>query len=218
MKHMIHGVATATAISISGLLASSAPAQAYQVDCAILLCLAGGWPASAPCAHARAVFIRRITPWPIEPPLQILRCPMGVSFSPVESPGPAERMFDAAFQATLPRQSFPNDGQVIEVQITDGADIDISDDAFDFVRSIRVYHVNFSQRENDQGDCTRFDTTRLGTYGTQGEFSWSHSNIGDVPTASDRPEPTFCPPINYQSVFVEWRDQSGKYGFDEVHY
>lgn len=45
MKHVIHGVATATAISISGLMASSAPAQAYQVDCAILLCLAGGWPA-----------------------------------------------------------------------------------------------------------------------------------------------------------------------------
>lgn len=43
-----------------------APAVAYQVDCAILLCLSGGWPASAPCAHARAVFIQRITPWPIE--------------------------------------------------------------------------------------------------------------------------------------------------------
>lgn len=57
MKHVIHSVATATALSISGLMASSGPAQAYQVDCAILLCLAGGWPASAPCAHARAVFI-----------------------------------------------------------------------------------------------------------------------------------------------------------------
>ena len=46
------------------VLASWVPqtAKAYQVDCAILLCLAGGWPASAECAHARAVFIRRITP------------------------------------------------------------------------------------------------------------------------------------------------------------
>src|SRR6056297_3120588 len=65
------------------------PVKAYQVDCAILLCLAGGWPASAECAHARAVFIRRITPWPIEPPLQIWRCPMGVADrAPVQSVPP----------------------------------------------------------------------------------------------------------------------------------
>ena len=70
----------------SGLIAVTATglqcgkAEAYPVDCAILLCLAGGWPASAECAHARAVFIRRITPWPIEPPLQIWNCPMRVSF------------------------------------------------------------------------------------------------------------------------------------------
>ena len=92
MKHVIHSVATATAISIYGLMASSGPAQAYQVDCAILLCLAGGWPASAPCAHARAVFIRRITPWPIEPPLQIWRCPMGVSFNDPSPMSPMERL------------------------------------------------------------------------------------------------------------------------------
>ena len=41
-----------------------AQAQSYQIDCAILLCLSGGWPASVPCARARAEFIRRITPWP----------------------------------------------------------------------------------------------------------------------------------------------------------
>ena len=37
--------------------AAVTPAAAYPVDCAILLCLAGGWPASAECALARAVFI-----------------------------------------------------------------------------------------------------------------------------------------------------------------
>ncbi|MEL6694570.1 MAG: hypothetical protein AAFQ12_16325, partial [Pseudomonadota bacterium] len=56
-----------------------AEAQSYQIDCAILLCLSGGWPASVPCARARAEFIRRITPWPVEPPLQIWRCPMGAA-------------------------------------------------------------------------------------------------------------------------------------------
>lgn len=69
--------------SIVGLLALSLPismappAEAYPIDCAILLCLAGGFPASAECSAAHAEMIRRITPWPIEPPLQLWRCPMG---------------------------------------------------------------------------------------------------------------------------------------------
>ena len=53
------------------------PAIAYPIDCAILLCMAGGFPASAECSAAKAEVIRRITPWPIEPPLQLWRCPMG---------------------------------------------------------------------------------------------------------------------------------------------
>ena len=76
-----------TAAAVAAVAATSfsvaperAEAQTYQIDCAILLCLSGGWPASVPCTRARAEFIRRITPWPIEPPLQIWRCPMGVAF------------------------------------------------------------------------------------------------------------------------------------------
>lgn len=80
VKGLIHKLLRAATLSLASLVATQ-PAQAYPVDCAILLCLAGGWPASAECTHARAVFIRRITPWPIEPPLQIWRCPMGVSYN-----------------------------------------------------------------------------------------------------------------------------------------
>lgn len=79
-------------LAVSSLVAFvPRPAQAYQVDCAILLCLSGGWPASAPCAHARAVFIRRITPWPIEPPLQIWRCPMRTVLNEPGQLSPSER-------------------------------------------------------------------------------------------------------------------------------
>lgn len=39
-------------------------AQAYPIDCAILLCMAGGFPASVECSRAKAEVIRRITPWP----------------------------------------------------------------------------------------------------------------------------------------------------------
>lgn len=65
----------ATGAVAASLLAG--PVAAYPIDCAILLCLAGGFPASAECSAAKAEFIRRITPWPVEPPLQLWRCPMG---------------------------------------------------------------------------------------------------------------------------------------------
>lgn len=56
---------------------SQVAAQSYPIDCAILLCMAGGFPASAECAAAQLEVIRRVTPWPIEPPLQLWNCPMG---------------------------------------------------------------------------------------------------------------------------------------------
>lgn len=63
-------------------------AFSYPIDCAILLCMAGSFPASAECAAAKAEVIRRITPWPVEPPLQLWRCPMGSSPGlPIESEG-----------------------------------------------------------------------------------------------------------------------------------
>ena len=67
-------------------------AEAYPIDCAILLCLPGGFPASGECSAARAEVIRRITPWPVEPPLQIWNCPMGGSsgVSSIPSDLPAE--------------------------------------------------------------------------------------------------------------------------------
>ena len=140
MKHRVRTAAAAAAITVASLVGPVEPAQAYQVDCAILLCLAGGWPASAPCAHARAVFIRRITPWPIEPPLQIWRCPMGASFNAPAPLSPMERLYDIAFheapQASEPQDPLP----LIQVQSDEHADIDISDDAFDFVQLVRIAH------------------------------------------------------------------------------
>lgn len=218
MKHMVRSAAAAATITVSSLLGSAAPAQAYQVDCAILLCLAGGWPASAPCAHARAVFIRRITPWPIEPPLQIWRCPMGVSFNAPVPLSPVERLYDIAFRDE-PSISLPNDSPpLVPVQSDEQADIDISDNTFDFVRSIRVYHIQFSQHENRDGDCIRSDATRLGSYGIQGDYGWTRSRVELVPPDSALPRPANCGRIYYRSVFVDWRDHVGNYGFEEVRY
>lgn len=68
-----------SALMVTCLLSSTGVESAYPIDCAILLCMAGGFPASAECSAAKAEVIRRITPWPIEPPLQLWRCPMGGS-------------------------------------------------------------------------------------------------------------------------------------------
>ena len=66
----------AAAAFVSASLASAPIADAYPIDCAILLCMAGGFPPSAECTAAQVEVIRRVTPWPIEPPLQLWNCPM----------------------------------------------------------------------------------------------------------------------------------------------
>jgi hypothetical protein len=197
------------------LIFGTAPqaAKAYQVDCAILLCLAGGWPASAECAHARAVFIRRITPWPIEPPLQIWRCPMGVAeLGPLQSKAP--RVWQTSVQADV------GFAQVILAQVVEGrADVDISGLEFDFVRSIRVWDVrHYSHRERGRDDdCSESHNMRLGTYGTQGEFGWQRTTPAAAPQwvlPSRR-----CFSSNWRrGVGVEWEDHEGNHGYEWVAY
>ena len=70
----------ASLVLAAGLTVDAQKARAYDMDCAIMLCMAGGFPSSAVCSAAYAEMIRRITPWPVEPPLQIWRCPMGASY------------------------------------------------------------------------------------------------------------------------------------------
>lgn len=237
------------ALALTGpIVPTQASAQTYPIDCAILLCLSGGWPASVPCARARAEFIRRITPWPVEPPLQIWRCPMGASFDGPARSRPTDRIIDALFHdaETPPNYSPPvpdhaalgDDrldveglnatwGNLVMADYAlhlaqDRADIDISGPEFNFVRSIRVFDVRHAwQRESGQdGDCNRSATVVLGTYGTQGDFSWSASSPAALPAAHVGLEGwgENCPGIWHRSVFVEWRDYSGTYGFEQVNY
>ena len=101
--------------------ADRARAQTYPIDCAILLCLSGGWPASVPCARARAVFIRRITPWPVEPPLQIWNCPMHASLRDTGSNDFEIRLYDASeSRGTLGKQSALSDSSLSDRRLTGG--------------------------------------------------------------------------------------------------
>ena len=197
------------------LIFGTAPqaAKAYQVDCAILLCLAGGWPASAECAHARAVFIRRITPWPIEPPLQIWRCPMGVAeLGPLQSKAP--RVWQTSVQADV------GFAQVILAQIVEGrADVDISGLEFDFVRSIRVWDVrHYSHRERGRDDdCSERYSMNLGTYGTQGDFNWQRTTPASAP-AWVIPSRRCSSSSTRRGVGVEWEDHQGNHEYEWVAY
>ncbi len=242
----------AVAATSFSVIPERAEAQTYQIDCAILLCLSGGWPASVPCTRARAEFIRRITPWPIEPPLQIWRCPMGVAYEVDPSPIDTQRFFDIAMERTAPAQSYPTEPmsdfhlapQPAVMRFSGGtaarlpeetmlhliqdysddngqADIDISGAEFNFVRSIRVFNVQARQWEHGRdNDCSRYASVRLGTYGTQGDYRWSRSDVSAIPAAHvglERYGDT-CPSIYNRSVFIDWRDYEGNYGYEQVNY
>ena len=239
-------VGIVTALGVSALSPERSVAQSYPIDCAILLCLSGGWPASEPCARARAEFIRRVTPWPVEPPLQIWRCPMGASFEPEPGSASSLRILEARSKlenlrlrrsslkagrvrsqvetvsrgATLLNAVGPESNSHRLVQ--DRADIDISGPEFDFVRSIRVFDVRYaSQRLVGEGEvCRRYASVYLGTYGRQGGFSWQVSSPEALPSAHSGLEGwgINCPQIYNRSVFVDWRDFDGNYGFEQVAY
>lgn len=156
-------------------------AEAYPIDCAILLCLAGGFPASAECSTAKTEFIRRITPFPIEPPLQIWRCPMsgGATFTPIS---------------------------------TGKADIDVSGPAFDYIRSVRVFHIDYRRWETDTNEfCVVYDRTREGGYDNQGAFSWRETKISSLPEKIPKPTvgTSICPTTRIRGVGVEWLGSNG---------
>ncbi len=244
IKKTLPSIITALTVATTSL-PMPASAQTYPIDCAILLCLSGGWPASVPCARARAEFIRRITPWPVEPPLQIWRCPMGASFETAPAANGADRIFEAFFQnnSTGPRQSFPTRDAADPIAAAwrtpealdylvpadqalrlaqDRADIDISGPEFNFVRSIRVFNVQYARQHESgrDGDCNRSATVVLGTYGIQGDFAWQRSSITALPKAHVGLERwgQNCPSVYHRSVFVDWRDNEGNYGFEQVNY
>lgn len=193
-----------------------ASANAYEVDCAILLCLSGGWPASAECSHARAVFIQRITPSPIEPPLQIWRCPMGAAMNLGPAMTPSERL-----RSVVNEDSSELFHRVaVEISEENGiADIDVSGSEFDFVRSIKVWNVlHYSHRKVGRNEeCREQSTIQLGTYGTQGEFQWAPSGPSAAPDWVI-PSRSCEPGSHARAVGVEWEDFAGNHGFEVVNY
>lgn len=217
--------ATVLAASCS-IFGPATAVTAHPIDCAILLCLSGGWPASAECTAARAEFIRRITPWPIEPPLQIWRCPMSAAF---QGKSPSERIWSISATA-LPAQTYKPQAALMRdlaIQVAGGprANVDISGPTYDFVRSIKVYDIDWWQRvHRSDGDesCRTFKRrVNQGTYGTQGDFSWDGMSILDAPAWMEtglRQEGPCDAAGMYRAVGVEWTDYFGQHSFELVRY
>lgn len=152
---MHRSLTLAAVFALAGATVPVTPAQAYPIDCAILLCMAGGFPASVECSRAKAEVIRRITPWPVEPPLQLWRCPMGVS---------AE---DAAL-AGIPAPQLGPDGLTPEVRA--------------YRDAMEIYHIRYRRfRDPHEGDILVEDNTQTGAYGRTGEFSWRRASYEDGP-------------------------------------
>lgn len=239
---------SAVAVSIAATSFSIAPqtaqAQTYPIDCAILLCLSGGFPPSVPCGLARAEFIRRITPWPIEPPLQIWRCPLGASYNgsttatdrfyeimmndePINFSYPSEPLTDlplglqpAVVKTTGGPTLRPTERDLL-LLAQDQADIDISDPIYDFVRSIRVFDINIDDdrdSQSDGGSCNRYARIIVGSYGEQGDFSWGSPtpDRSQIPAAFG-PTESGCS-LRARAVFMEWRDYEGTYDSERVDY
>jgi hypothetical protein len=208
------------AFGLLPLASKPAAAQGYQIDCAILLCLAGGWPSSVPCTRARAEFIRRITPWPVEPPLQIWRCPMRTA---LQSLTPAQRLSQlSAFQLVSSWLLTPERETLHLAQaVGSGADIDVSGSTFEFIRSIDVFDASLSQRQSGENEqCRRWSHIRHGSYDSTGQFRWRTVPPGELPPAfqGDEGFGATCPSIRARAAFVDWEDHQGTYGFEQVNY
>ena len=165
MKNLL---ASAAIAAFGALPFGAAPAAAYQIDCAILLCLAGGWPSAGACIPACARSSSGGSPLGRS---SLLFKSGAVQCAPASRPrptSPLSRLYDIASQ-----QADSASGRAINAvclypkrsrlrasgrsYTTWPAREPISISAipsFDFVRSIRVFDVDWWEydHENQHGD------------------------------------------------------------------
>lgn len=144
MNRLLASLAVA---STAATFVTTAPVVAYPIDCAIFLCMAGGFPPSAECSAAKAEVIRRITPWPVEPPLQLWRCPMSVDRASAASLGIA----------------LDTDGLLPEVR--------------QYRDAVEIYHIQTYIRRRTRDGEQVIDSTQVGKYAPNGDFAWSRASF-----------------------------------------
>jgi len=147
---------TGTTLALTALLTTT-PVRAYPIDCAILLCLAGGFPPSAECAAAKATMIRRITPWPVSPPLQLWNCPLGLPAGFEVPPG-------------FPEVRLGRDG--------------LTDEVRHYRDAIEIFHIRTSRFGGGDDDCSDgcfTENTERGQYRDDGSHVWRRASLRHGP-------------------------------------
>ena len=144
MRTSVKNAILAATVALSASTYANSDAAAYPIDCAILLCMAGGFPASAECTAAKAEVIRRITPIPVEPPLQMWLCPMRIDPKVAASIG----------LSTVGMNSKGYTKEVLDLQ-----------------NSIDIYDIDYRISRGPEGETSLSETTMIGVYGDD-EFSW----------------------------------------------
>lgn len=120
-------------------------------------------------------------------------------------------------------QSWPKFGTLANAPIVPAAHVDISGREFDYIRSIKVYHVkNFWTHMDDKSNGNdRCEVAEggisIGSYDLAGDFSWARARLSDLPSFA---QPGFtCPTLGrYRAVTVEWQDYQGNPGYEVVRY
>jgi hypothetical protein len=198
------------AVAATVIAAAPRTAAAYQIDCAILLCLAGGFPPSEPCTRAHAEMIRRITPWPIEPPLQLWRCPMRAGLPILEPGGPS------VTEAVFTPRPIPHTLDLPEspFHLWEA----FGEDVTDYVTAIKVYDLTYRRHRNRDGDCIVSARLRMGTYDRNWDFHWGRAALSMSPDWFFDTHYTTCSGVWFRGVGMEWRDHEGERGTEVVRY
>ena len=202
---LVFSALVATAVAVA-----PRPVAAYQIDCAILLCLAGGFPPSETCTRARAEMIRRITPWPIEPPLQLWRCPMRAG---LPMPEPVETLVTEA--VFVPR---PTADAMDLPELPSRLWKAFGEDATDYVMAIKVYDLTYRRHRNRDGDCIVSGRLRMGTYDRNWDFHWGRAALEGSPDWLFDTHYSTCSAVWFRGVGMEWRDHEGTKGTEVVRY
>ena len=160
----------ALAAMVSSCAAIPTTAFAYCIDHAILLCMSGGFPPGAVCSAAKAVMIQRITPFPITPPLQLWRCPIGVS-----APAPYKQSIPQPINAVFTQASWAVENTLPQSVKLWLAQAEATDDPLAFTRELRIIYGSGYLQQSEQNALQWRTSIRICDGDSQ---NCSHSTVG----------------------------------------
>ncbi|SFK24238.1 hypothetical protein [Celeribacter neptunius] len=166
--------------------------QAYDIDCAIMLCMAGGFPPSAVCARAYSTMIRRITPWPSLPPFGVCT----FAHVPVELGGPGG---EGELDTNLPEYEWLNRTHVIWFT---GSSYDTNEDG-------RVWSWSVKSCDRENRTCTYIQRARRESRSWPDSFVSQSGQVIELPTRRRSGE------FSMRSIMVEYGDYEGNMGHSE---